>query len=67
MKNGPESVIRGASEKDIVYSGLEDTICKGLHEVVSTANEHGVSYRTAAFINGFNKMKRTYADSGFTI
>jgi glutamate dehydrogenase/leucine dehydrogenase len=50
-----------------VYSGLEDTICKGLHEVVSTANEHGVSYRTAAFINGFNKMKRTYADSGFTI
>ena len=67
MQNVPESVLRGASEKDLVYSGLEDTICKGLHEVVSTANAHGVNYRTAAFINGFNKMKRTYADSGFTI
>jgi glutamate dehydrogenase (NAD(P)+) len=67
MVNVPESVMRGAAEKDLVYSGLEDTICKGLHEVVSTANVRNVSYRTAAFINGFNKMKRTYSDSGFTL
>ena len=36
-------------------------------QVVSTANARNVSYRTAAFINGFNKMKRTYSDSGFTL
>jgi glutamate dehydrogenase (NAD(P)+) len=58
---------KGATEKDLVYSGLEDTICKGLDEVVATANAKKVSFRTAAFINAFNKMQGTYNDSGFTI
>jgi glutamate dehydrogenase (NAD(P)+) len=63
----PEFVRRGAAEKDIVYSGLEDIICKGLRHVVGTANEKGVSYRTAAFINAFESMQENYKDSGFTI
>ena len=60
-------LLLGATEKDLVYSGLEDTICKGLDEVVRTARDKNVSYRTAAFVNAFNKMHGTYNDSGFTI
>mmetsp|Transcript_33819 Transcript_33819/g.54583 ORF Transcript_33819/g.54583 Transcript_33819/m.54583 type:complete len:525 (+) Transcript_33819:89-1663(+) len=58
---------KGATEKDLVYSGLEDTICTGLDEVVDTANAKKVSYRTAAFVNAFDKMQGTYKNSGFTI
>ena len=36
-------------------------------QVVATANAKKVSFRTAAFINAFNKMQGTYNDSGFTI
>jgi len=38
-----------------------------LEQVVGTANEKGVSYRTAAFINAFESMQENYKDSGFTI
>jgi len=57
----------GASEKDLVYSGLEDTMCKGMQETVETARKLGVSYRIAAFVNALNKMEGTYRDAGFTI
>jgi hypothetical protein len=36
-------------------------------QVIATAAEKKVSYRTAAFVNAFNKMHGTYTDSGFTI
>jgi len=57
----------GASERDLVYSGLEDTMCKGMQETVDTARQLGVSYRVAAFVNALKKMEGTYRDAGFTI
>ena len=57
-------IYQGATEKDLVYSGLEDTVCKGLDEVVRTARDKNVSYRTAAFVNAFNKMHGTYNAEG---
>jgi len=62
-----QTMRKGATDKDLVYSGLEDTICNGLDEVVETANRKKISYRTAAFVNAFEKMQGTYGDSGFTI
>jgi len=57
----------GASERDIVYSGLEDTMCKGVDETIATALDKNCSYRVAAFVNALRKMQGTYADAGFTI
>mmetsp|Transcript_17595 Transcript_17595/g.35229 ORF Transcript_17595/g.35229 Transcript_17595/m.35229 type:complete len:490 (+) Transcript_17595:132-1601(+) len=57
----------GASEKDIVYSGLEDTMCTGVDETLATAQAKGVSYRVAAFINSLTKIGQNYNVAGLTI
>jgi len=34
MMNQDESISKGADEKDLVYSGLEDTMCKAVSETI---------------------------------
>lgn len=60
-------MMAGPSERDIVYSGLEDTMAQAVTETIATANKHGVSYRLAAFINAIKKIETTYRDAGLTM
>lgn len=62
-----QAVIAGPTERDIVYSGLEDTMSIGVAETIATANAKGVSYRIAAFVNAINKVGVCYADAGLTV
>lgn len=60
-----KSIIKGASEADLVMSGLEDTMVKAYHNVRATKMENETDgLRTAAFVNALNKIAVSYLDLG---
>jgi glutamate dehydrogenase (NAD(P)+) len=61
------NIVKGPSERDIVYSGLEDTMSTAAQETFATANKHNCSYRVAAFINAVEKISVCYTDAGITM
>ena len=54
----------GASEADLVNSGLEDTMAFAYDEIRVIREEKGVDMRTAAFISAINKIAKSYAQMG---
>lgn len=60
-----KQIVRGASERDLVLSGLEDTMVNAYHEVRNTLKQKKLkSMRTAAFIVSINKIAISYLDLG---
>jgi glutamate dehydrogenase (NAD(P)+) len=59
-----KTVIYGASEKDIVYSGLEDTMMSACLETHTTATKKKIDHRMAAFSNAIDKIATSYEESG---
>jgi len=54
----------GASERDLVNSGLEDTMVQAYQELRSIRTEKGVDTRTAAFISAIDKIAQSYEQMG---
>lgn len=48
----------GASERELVYSGLEDTMIEALGEIQATSRAHKVDLRTAAYKNAIEKIAK---------
>ncbi len=61
------NIVKGPTERDIVYSGLEDTMAIAVQETLATAAKHNVSYRVAAFVNAVDKIAVCYTDAGITM
>lgn len=61
-----EQRMGGASEKDIVHSGLAQTMEKSANQIMMKGLEYnlGVDLRTAAYISSIEKIFRYYNDAG---
>ncbi len=59
-------IIKGASELELVNSGLEDTMIRSYHEIRSVRldNPKIDSLRTAAFVSSINKVAVSYMNMG---
>ncbi len=59
-------IIKGASELELVNSGLEDTMVRAYHEIreVKLANSKIEGFRTAAFVTAIDKIATTYTNLG---
>lgn len=66
----PEFLSRmgGASEKDIVNSGLKYTMDRSAKQILSAAKEYnlGLDFRTAAFVVAMQKILTIYETAGIT-
>jgi len=60
------TIVKGASELELVNSGLEDTMIRAYHEIREVKNStKGVdTLRTAAFIGSINKIAISYQNLG---
>jgi len=59
-----DAVAVGASEEDLVNSGLEETMVLALGEINELARTRGVDLRTAAFMNAIEKVAVAYSERG---
>ncbi len=60
-----DQLIRGAEERDLVQSGLEETMIHAYREMWETKQRHQTgSLRQAAFVNALNRIAKAYMDLG---
>jgi glutamate dehydrogenase (NAD(P)+) len=59
-------VVQGASEIDLVYSGLEDTMATAFNEIADQllSDDRIDTMRTAAFVIAIDKVARSYVELG---
>ena len=59
--------LRGPSERDLVYSGLEEIMCNTMREVVNLSLKDGISLRTSAYKLAISRIYEVYVIAGISI
>lgn len=60
-----DEIIKAPSERDIVYSGLQETMDVASAQTRETAKDFKTTYRMGAHINALRKISLCYSDTGF--
>lgn len=60
------ALAQGADERDLVYSGLEETICQAYQEINQLRLQHDgkIDLRTASYLVAIDKIANAYASRG---
>ncbi len=58
---------KDGDERDLVFSGLEETMINALDEIVEIHEKHEfkLDLRISSFVNAINKISRAYTEGGF--
>ncbi len=59
--------LKGPSERDLVYSGLEEIMCNTIKEVISVQNKFGFSLRLAAYNIAIKRIYNIYVESAMAV
>lgn len=59
--------LEGPTEKNIVYTALEEIMCTSCQNVLKYSLEHKVNLRVAAYAQTIAKIVQTYKEAGVTI
>jgi glutamate dehydrogenase (NAD(P)+) len=59
--------LKGPSERDLVYSGLEEIMCNTMKDVISLANKENLTLRLAAYKIAILRIYNIYQEAGITI
>lgn len=60
-----KAIVKGASEMDLVMSGLEDAMVRAYANLIQTRDEYNIpDLRTTAFVSSINKIAISYMDLG---
>jgi glutamate dehydrogenase/leucine dehydrogenase len=59
--------LTGPSERDLVYSGLEEVMCSTIKDVITLANKENLSMRIAAYKIAIMRIYNIYVEAGITI
>lgn len=59
--------IQGASEKDIVYSGLDEIMSTACKENWDFAVKKNLSFRDACLVSAIHKVYKSYKENGIMI
>lgn len=51
------AVVRGPKEQDLVSTGLEDTMIRGVRETLATSGKHACSLRIATYYNSIFRLR----------
>lgn len=60
------TLAHGADERDLVYSGLEETMCHAYRQIYEIQQQHDgrIDLRTASFITAIDKIAAAYSSMG---
>ena len=60
-----KKITSGATEKDLAYSGLEDTMREAFQEILGEKNKNKkLNFRTAAYAIALKKLRKFYDTVG---
>ena len=62
-----QSAVHGASEKDIVYSALDETMTSAVKSNWQFAVDNDMNFRDACLVNAINKIYRHYQECGISM
>ena len=55
-----DKIAQGATELDLVRSGLEETMIYAYEEINETRKQHDIDLRTSSFVSAINKIAKSY-------
>lgn len=62
-----DSEVRGASEIDIVYSALDETMTNAVQQNWKYAVDNNLNFRDACLVNSIMKIYNHYKESGISM